>query len=390
MIAKELRIDLNLDKITHLIKIKELNEGLQNIDVIARVNNVYPEKEFEKNGKKGKLISVIVSDETGEIRLTLWNKDAEIITEKKVQKGDIILLKNCFVTKWNDRMQLNLSFNGNIELNPEIENTLPKYKKNIKKIVEVEQGERDVNVIGRITKLFPEREFETNERKGKYLNFEIGDSTATINCTAWNDAVKTITKYNIGEGILIESGYTKQGREGIELHLGFNTNVIHTDEELPTLFELETNKTTKKINEVIPGQTANIKSEITEINQGLLRFNTCKKCGSKLNREEEGLVCKEHGTQKEYDIVPVISIKLEDETGIIDAVFYSKQAEKLTKMKTEKLKEKLETATAEMIIEEIKEKIKNKKINALGYVRENNFSGTNEIVIKDFEEIEKI
>lgn len=251
MIAKELRIDLNLDKITHLIKIKELNEGLQNIDVIARVNNVYPEKEFEKNGKKGKLISIIVSDETGEIRLTLWNKDAEIITEKKVQKGDIILLKNCFVTKWNDRMQLNLSFNGNIELNPEIENTLPKYEKNIKKIVEVEQGERDVNVIGRITKLFPEREFETSERKGKYLNFEIGDSTATINCTAWNDAVKTITKYNIGDGILIESGYTKQGREGIELHLGFNTNVIHTNEELPTLFELETNKTTKKINEVI-------------------------------------------------------------------------------------------------------------------------------------------
>lgn len=109
-----------------------------------------------------------------------------------------------------------------------------------------------------------------------------------------------------------------------------------------------------------------------------------------MNREEEGLVCKEHGVQKEYDIVPVISIKLEDETGIIDAVFYSNQAEKLTKMKTEKLKEKLETATAEMIIEEIKEKIKNKKINALGYVRENNFSGTNEIVIKDFEEIEKI
>ncbi len=73
IVAKELGITVR--KIQRL-KIGNIIMGMQNVDVIGKIVRV-SEKEFEKDGNKGKVMSVILGDETGIIRLSLWNDEID-------------------------------------------------------------------------------------------------------------------------------------------------------------------------------------------------------------------------------------------------------------------------------------------------------------------------
>ena len=64
MVAKDYSIDL--ETTATRVKINELKEGLQNVDVLARVKQIYAQKKLEKNGKKGMLCNMIIEDESGE------------------------------------------------------------------------------------------------------------------------------------------------------------------------------------------------------------------------------------------------------------------------------------------------------------------------------------
>ena len=63
------------------------------------------------------------------------------------------------------------------------------------------------------------------ERKGKLCSFQIADESAIIRATAWNEKADEIEKFNEGDAIEIENAYTKEGRFGVELHLGYSADI---------------------------------------------------------------------------------------------------------------------------------------------------------------------
>lgn len=50
--------------------------GMQNVDVVGRIVRIST-KDFDKDGKKGRVMSIVLGDETGTIRLSLWNEEIE-------------------------------------------------------------------------------------------------------------------------------------------------------------------------------------------------------------------------------------------------------------------------------------------------------------------------
>ena len=100
LVAKELNADL------------ELENGIRNIDLEARVLQAFQARSFEKNEKKGIMQNLILGDESGSIRLTLWNQQVKEFERQKIEKGSLLVLNNCFVTEYNGRKQLNIGFNG--------------------------------------------------------------------------------------------------------------------------------------------------------------------------------------------------------------------------------------------------------------------------------------
>ena len=93
------------------MQIKDLKPKQGNVDIVVDVVDVGAPREFQKFGKPGKVATAIAKDETGDIKLTLWNEDIE-----KVNAGDKIHLINGYISEWQGEMQLTTGRMGKLEV----------------------------------------------------------------------------------------------------------------------------------------------------------------------------------------------------------------------------------------------------------------------------------
>ncbi len=355
------------------LKISELTDGKKGVEVKGNVEAIYPVKEFEKNGKKGKLLSLILSDGTGEIRTTLWNDQVD---KYKLTRGDEIILSNGIVSSYNEKKQLTLGFGGDI--------TITKKGVNEKiKISNLKGGLNSVSTMGRIIRKFPCKEFESKDRKGKLCSFQFGDETAIVRTTAWNEKADAMDEFNEGDSIEINNAYTKEGKYGIELHLGYTAEIKQCEEKIATVMEImkETLKE-KAINQLTEGESAVIEAKVVRVLSGNLTYVVCEKCGKKTTKTENGLLCENCGEIKGKKNA-VISATIEDETAQIQLTLFGESALKLIKQPMEELTKNLEEKSTETIIDEINEKIGGEKVKIYGYSRTSKFSGSTEFIAKE-------
>ena len=93
------------------MQVKDLKPKQGNVDIIVDVVDVGTPREFQKFGKPGKVATAIAKDETGDIKLTLWNEDID-----KVQAGDKVHLTNGYVSEWQGEMQLTTGRLGKLDI----------------------------------------------------------------------------------------------------------------------------------------------------------------------------------------------------------------------------------------------------------------------------------
>jgi ssDNA-binding replication factor A large subunit len=82
IIAKELGLDL-FPKTKRRLEIRNVVPKIKSLDLSARIVRIFEPREFEKEGRKGKVANVILGDSTGSIRLSLWDDQTQIIESLK-------------------------------------------------------------------------------------------------------------------------------------------------------------------------------------------------------------------------------------------------------------------------------------------------------------------
>jgi ssDNA-binding replication factor A large subunit len=87
-----------------LVTIKDLHDGMKRVDVEAKVVEKSDPREVKSRFKDEtyKIVDAIVADETGSIKLTLWNEQIDI-----VNVGDNVKIENGYVTSFKSELQLN-------------------------------------------------------------------------------------------------------------------------------------------------------------------------------------------------------------------------------------------------------------------------------------------
>lgn len=93
------------------MKISELKSGQGKVDVEAEVKSIEPERSFNKYGRDLRVTNAIISDDSGSIKLTLWNQDIE-----KVQIGNKVKITNGFVNEFQGEKQLTTGKFGKLEV----------------------------------------------------------------------------------------------------------------------------------------------------------------------------------------------------------------------------------------------------------------------------------
>ncbi len=96
------------------MKISELQVGQGKANVEAEVKEVGEVRNFNKFGREIKVANATIADDSGEIKLTLWNQDIE-----KVKPGDKVKIVNGYVNEFNGEKQLTTGKFGSMEVNGE-------------------------------------------------------------------------------------------------------------------------------------------------------------------------------------------------------------------------------------------------------------------------------
>ena len=114
-----------------LLKIKDIQAGMKNVETAGKVIQKYEIREFNTGSRQGKVGNFLINDGTGSIRITVWNDLTDKMSNFK--EGDIIKVKKTYVRE-NQRgyKELHLNDNSIIIINPldvKIENAKPIEKK---------------------------------------------------------------------------------------------------------------------------------------------------------------------------------------------------------------------------------------------------------------------
>jgi len=93
------------------MKISELRTGQGSANIEAEVTEVSEAREFEKYGRTLKVATAKIKDDSGEIKLSLWNADID-----KVKVGDIVKITNGYVSEFQGEKQLTTGKFGKLEV----------------------------------------------------------------------------------------------------------------------------------------------------------------------------------------------------------------------------------------------------------------------------------
>jgi len=93
-------------------KVKDLRAGMKRISLEAKVLEVpEPNKVYTRSGREAYVSNARIGDETGTIRMSLWNRQINTIS-----KGDIIKIQNGIVTRFRGDLQLRIGKSGGVSV----------------------------------------------------------------------------------------------------------------------------------------------------------------------------------------------------------------------------------------------------------------------------------
>jgi len=93
------------------MKISELEANQGKIEIEAEVSEMGEVREFEKFGRQGRVCNATVKDDSGEIKLTLWDDQID-----QVKEGDKVKISNGYVKEWQGEKQLSVGKYGTMEV----------------------------------------------------------------------------------------------------------------------------------------------------------------------------------------------------------------------------------------------------------------------------------
>ena len=205
------------------------------VNIIARIIRIPTIRSYEKNGKEGKVASLELQDDSGQISYTLWNKNVELINDLKLEDGDTVKIlqaqarerpnrdgeNEITLTHWDGRI-----IKGDYDV-PEIQQEfLP--------IGDLSE-QKDVSIIGVVSRLQDIRVFtrKTDNTEGKLRNFDVRDSTGEIRVTVWGDDTNIVL--NKGDFIKVIGGdvrYDQYTQSQYSMNTNFNTQITVNPDNL--------------------------------------------------------------------------------------------------------------------------------------------------------------
>ncbi len=254
--------------IAHELKDEEVNgiadiePGMDEVKFLGKVVSIGEVRTFERDGDQedGCVVNLEVADETGRIRISMWDQlavsavgDPEGEQPGELDVGDVLRIAGRPKDGYNgvevsvDKAEPDDDADVNVEV-------LDVYR-----IEDLSLGLSDVNLKAQILDVGTVRTFDRNDgSEGRVSNLAVGDPTGRIRVTMWDEKADLVEAFEDGQSVEIVDGYVRERDGSLELHVGSRGAVEQLDEPIEYVPE------TTDITSLEIGQKADISGGVIE------------------------------------------------------------------------------------------------------------------------------
>ncbi|WP_458404947.1 OB-fold nucleic acid binding domain-containing protein [Methanobrevibacter sp.] len=335
---------------TPIGEVELMDEDGIEIDIVGRILSLDDIREFQRDtGEIGQVRSAMFADESGKVRLSFWNEKVQGAYEV----GEAYRIENARTRLGMYSVDLNVGGGSRIiKLSeeeasamfiPKLE-TLEKALYDHISIDDVDEDENDKIIIGRVIEIFEPRTFERDDGEGQVRNIEIADDSGSIIVVLWNDDANK--EFELGQAIKVQNPRFRfnDRTNRVDANISSATTILDPSEseleKLPSFDELmEIIFAQKPIESLLEDDTnVHITASIAEVNSERVILKKCPNCGANAEESEDEYICDNCGhvfDEPRYTLM--VPIRVEDDTGDIQATFFDNLAEELIGMKKEEV-----------------------------------------------------
>jgi len=197
-------------------KIAELRDGMRSVSVAGKVTSIGEPREFtRKDGTKGRVASVVLEDETGVIRLSLWDDDVNALSDMPV--GTVVAVENGYTRAgYSNSTDLNVGRFGSLKINPanvHVE-TLDAADR-VTEIRDLREGQKNITVEGQLLDDPISREVNTMRGPTNVVSFRVDDGTGEARISLWREHSKAVEGLTAGARIRLENCNIREPFDGL-------------------------------------------------------------------------------------------------------------------------------------------------------------------------------
>jgi ssDNA-binding replication factor A large subunit len=241
-------------------------------------------------------------------------------------------------------------------------------------IKDVMVGMQNFEIVGKVSRVFPIREFQKQGKTSQVGNFNITDESGTTRIVLWDQKANVIkeNKIQLEQVVKVKNGNVKTSNfspNGKEIHLTIRSQLIlDVDEKVNVDISKQEGAGEKeiisaKISDINANQNVRINGTVVRVFPPAF-YDCCPQCSRKAANDK----CSDHGDVKSAPAI-VFSFVLDDGTETVRCTAFRKIGEQIAGLSAKDAKEKSENPV--LLQEEIDNNILGCVIEIEGSVKDN-------------------
>jgi len=204
-------------------RVEDLSLGASDVDLVGKVLDTDSVRTFDRDdGSEGQVSNLTVGDETGRVRVTMWDEKAELAEE--FAAGEVVEVGDGYVRERDGDLELHVGDRGTLEVVDEDVEYVPETTD----IDELEIGQT-YDITGGVIETDPVRTFDRDDgSEGQVRNVRIKDDTGEIRVALWGD--KADTEIELADRVVFTDAEIQDGwQDDLEASANWRSTVSVLD-----------------------------------------------------------------------------------------------------------------------------------------------------------------
>jgi len=205
-------------------QVADLTMGASDVDLVGEVLATEEVRTFGRDdGSEGKVSNLVVGDETGRIRVTLWDEKADLADE--FSAGEVVEITDGYVRERDGSLELHVGNRGSVDAVDDEVTFVP----DAKPIDDLELDET-ADIAGVVRSADDKRTFDRDDgSQGQVRNVRLQDDSGDIRVALWGE--KADMDIGPGDELLFTDAEIQDGwQDDLEASAGWQSTVIRLDD----------------------------------------------------------------------------------------------------------------------------------------------------------------